>query len=304
VAVAALAVAAVLGYTTLHGSGGAGDGTSVAQAPAGWSTVWSDGFDGSGRLSDQWLYQKGTSVPGGPANYGTGQIESNTDSVDNVFQRDGRLHIKAIRDAAGAWTSGRVETTRTSFEPEPGGVLAVEARLQLPDVTGATAPGDWPAVWMLGAPSRDQPWSWPGVGEIDIMENVQGMNQAWGTAHCGTAPGGDCNEKDGIGATTPGGSPSLQSAMHTYRVEWDRSTSPNEIRWYVDGRQYHSVSQAQMSPATWEAAFGHGFFVILNLAIGGEFVAKLGGGPTPETAATAEMVVDYVTVQARPGASG
>ena len=83
--------------------------------------------------------------------------------------------------------------------------LAVEARLQLPNRTGAAGRGYWPAFWMLGAPYRGDGWSWPGIGEIDIMENVQGLNTDYGTFHCGTAPGGDCNEKDGRSANTPGG---------------------------------------------------------------------------------------------------
>jgi len=119
--------------------------------------------------------------------------------------------------------------------------------------------------------------------------------------HCGTSPGGECNEKDGRSANTPGGSPSLQTGMHTYRVEWDESVSPQQIRWYLDGRLYHSVSQNQISAATWSAAFDHGYYFILNLAIGGEFPAKMGGGPAAGTASGGALVVDYVTVRTRPG---
>jgi beta-glucanase (GH16 family) len=271
---------------------------------ADWSTVWTDDFNGSGALSSTWIYRIGTEIPGGPANFGTGEVEYNTRETANVTQRSGSLHIKAIRDAAGAWTSGRIETARDDFQPPAGGVLAVESRLQLPNLTGDAALGYWPAFWMLGTPYRGNLWNWPMVGELDIMENVQGLNTHWATMHCGTSPGGECNEKSGRGADTPGGSPSLQAGMHTYRVEWDESRSPQQIRWYLDGRQFHSVTQDQLSAATWAAAFDHGYYIILNLAVGGEFPAAFGGGPSAATASGGELVVDYVTVQKKGGSGG
>jgi hypothetical protein len=286
-------------------AGVAADRATAAPPPApGWTTVWVDDFGGSGRLSDRWLYRIGTQIPGGPPNWGTGEVEYNTDSTANVTRRGGSLHITALRDTAGQWTSGRVETARDDFQPPPGGVLAVEGRMQLPNVTGAAGLGYWPAFWMLGTPYRGNHWNWPGVGEIDIMENVQGVNTLWATMHCGTSPGGECNEKDGRSANTPGGSPSLQAGMHTYRVEWDESVSPQQIRWYLDGRHFHTVRQDQISPGTWSAAFDHGYYVILNVAIGGEFPAKQGGGPTAGTASGGALVVDYVRVLTRPGSGG
>jgi beta-glucanase (GH16 family) len=281
-------------------------GQAAASPPAapGWTTVWVDDFNGSGRLSGQWIYRIGTQIPGGPPNWGTGEIEYNTDSTANVTQSGGNLRITALRDAAGQWTSGRVETARDDFEPPPGGVLAVESRMQLPNVTGAAGLGYWPAFWMLGTPYRGNLWNWPSVGEIDIMENVQGLNTLWATMHCGTSPGGECNEKDGRSANTPGGSPSLQTGMHTFRVEWDESVSPQQIRWYLDGRLFHTVSQNQISAGTWAAAFDHGYYLILNIAIGGEFPAKVGGGPTAATASGGTLVVDYVRVLSRPGSGG
>ena len=272
-----------------------------ASAAPTWTTVWSDEFSGTGRLSPAWLYRLGTAVPGGPAQFGTGELETNTDSTANVFQANGSLHIKAIRSGSGAWTSGRVESVREDLRPPAGGLLAVQARMQLPNLTGPAAQGYWPAFWLLGTPYRSNPWSWPAIGELDVMENVQGLNTVWGTTHCDVAPGGECHEFDGIGASTTGGTPSLQSAMHTYRLEWDESVTPNEMRWYVDGRLYHRVDRSMFSAATWSAAFGHPFYVILNLAIGGAFPAAKGGGPYPTTASGGELVVDHVRVLSAPG---
>jgi len=273
---------------------------SVPNRP-GWNLVFSDDFTGSagtGVDRSKWIYDIGHGYPGGPANWGTGEIEYMTDSTNNVYQDGaGNLVIKAIRDANGNWTSGRIETQRSDFQPPPGGVMRVEASVQLPNVTGAAAQGYWPAFWMLGEPFRGNYWNWPGIGEIDILENVNGANTVWGTFHCGVSPGGPCNETSGIGGSRSGFSPSLQSAFHTYAIEWDRSTSPEQIRWYVDGQHYHTVSANQVDAATWNNATNHGFFVILNLAIGGGWP----GNPTASTASGAFMKVDYVAVWNKQG---
>lgn len=166
----------------------------------------------------------------------------------------------------------------------------------MPNVTGAAAKGYWPAFWMLGAPYRGNYWNWPSIGEIDIMENVQGINNEWATLHCGTSPGGVCNETTGIGGQRACGPGTCQSGFHTYTVEWDRSTSPEQLRWYLDGAQFHTVNASQMDAGTWAAATGHGFFLILNVAMGGAFPAAFGGGPDGATASGVPMVVDYVGV--------
>ena len=94
----------------------------------------------------------GRPIPGGPANFGTGEIETMTNNPNNVDVRNGNLYITPQRDAAGAWTSARVETDRANFKPPAGGIMHVESRLQMPNVTGAEALGYWPAFWMLGEP--------------------------------------------------------------------------------------------------------------------------------------------------------
>jgi beta-glucanase (GH16 family) len=294
-AVAAGAVVAAGALASLPGSAGA----AVPSRP-GWNLVWADDFNGaagSGVNQTSWQYTTGTSYPGGPANFGTGEVEMMTSSTSNVsLDGSGNLRITAQRDGAGNWTSGRIETRRSDFQPPAGGKLRVEARLQMPDVTGAGARGYWPAFWMLGAPYRGNWWNWPGVGELDIMENVQGINNEWATMHCGTSPGGPCNEKSGIGGQRACSGTTCQGGFHTYALEWDRSTNPQQMRWYLDGVQFHSVSQAQVPANVWTDATNHGFFIILNVAMGGEFPAAFGGGPDGATIPGRPMVVDYVAV--------
>ena len=254
-----------------------------------WILQWEDEFDGSGGAdSASWLYDIGMGI------WGTGEIEMMTDSLDNVYQSSGYLHIKPIHTGSvptEGWTSGRIKTVRDDFQPPAGGIMAVEASIQLPNVSGAQAQGYWPAFWMLGAPLRTG-GSWPSVGEIDVMENINGTNTAYGTFHCGIFPGGPCNEGSGIGGSTDGGTPSLQAGFHTYRMEFDKSTSPEELRWYLDGNQFFSVTANQVDAATWENATDHGFFIILNVAIGGNWP----GNPTADTLSGVPMLVDYVRV--------
>jgi beta-glucanase (GH16 family) len=273
---------------------------AAAPSPTGWTQVFSDDFTGAAgsRVGGSWRYDVGTSYPGGPGpGFGTGEVETMTDSTANVaLDGAGNLKITALRGGPTGWTSGRIETNRDDFQPPAGGTLRVEARLRLPDVSGAAGRGYWPAFWMLGAPYRGNWWNWPGVGEIDIMENVQGLNRVWGTMHCGTSPGGPCNEKSGLGNNVPCNGTSCQGGFHTYAIEWDRSTSPQQIRWYLDDVQFHTVNADQMDAGTWNAATDHGFFIILNLAMGGEFPAALGGGPDAASASGGSLLVDYVRV--------
>jgi hypothetical protein len=277
--------------------------TAKAASPT-WRQVWGDEFDGAahtGVNTSQWLYDTGTSYPGGAANWGTGEVEAMTNSTANVYQDGaGRLVIKAIRDHNGNWTSGRIETQRTGFQPPAGGILAVEASIQQPNVTTSNGLGYWPAFWMLGAPFRGIYTNWPIVGEIDVMEDINGLGSEFGTFHCGVDPGGPCHETTGIGSGQRQDA-GLQTGFHTYRMELDFSTSPQQIRYYLDGNNFFTVYSNQVDATTWRNATQHGFFVIFDLAMGGAFPNAFGGGPTSATVSGGEMLVDYVHVLTAPG---
>jgi beta-glucanase (GH16 family) len=273
-------------------------GHSLAKT-ATWTKVWSDEFNGpisSGVNRSNWLYDTGHGYgcSGCPANWGTSEVESMSDSPANVRQ-DGKGHlvIKAIRDASGNWTSGRIETQRTDFAAPPRGQLQIVASLEQPNV--ASAAGYWPAFWMLGAQFRGKYLNWPGIGEVDIMEDVNGLNGEFATLHCGVAPGGPCKEFTGI-SSGQSACARCQSAFHTYMVIIDRSVSPEQIRWYLDGVNIFKVSANQVPASIWSAAVDHAFFIIFNLSIGGAFPMALGGGPNPTTTSGGSLKVDYVRV--------
>ncbi|HTF08886.1 MAG TPA: carbohydrate-binding protein [Asanoa sp.] len=284
---------------------------SVPATPSGWSLAWSDDFNGSANSlpsSANWIIDTGTAYPGGPAQWGTGEIQTYTNSASNVsLDGSGNLRITPIRNGSGQWTSARIETTRSNFKAPAGGVLRIEGRVQMPNVTGAQAAGYWPAFWALGAPFRGNYWNWPGIGEFDIMENVNGINSVWAVLHCGVAPGGPCNEFNGLGTSRACPGSSCQSAFHTYRFEWDASVSPQQLRWYVDGTLFHTVTQSQVGEPHWTNMTNHaGYFILLNVAMGGAFPNGVAGSgtPTASTVSGRPMVVDYVAVWTRGGGGG
>ena len=276
---------------------------AVPAAPAGFTTTWSDDFNGAANSAldtGTWRYDDGAG-----ANFGTGEIETTTNSTANVYEDgNGHLVLKALHsgtDPNSGWTSGRVETQADGFGAQPGGVVRMQASIQQPNVTTANGAGYWPAFWMLGAPLRiGVPW--PGSGEIDTMEDINGRSSLFGTLHCGVSPGGPCNESTGIGSGERACS-GCQTGYHTYAVEVDRSTSPEQIRYYLDGANYFTVNSSQVDATTWANAVDHSFDIIFDLAIGGAFPAAFGGGPNAATVSGGQMNVDYVAVYNKPPAA-
>jgi beta-glucanase (GH16 family) len=269
---------------------------AIPAPPAGFSLTWSDDFDGAsgtGMDTGVWKYDTG---PG--SNFGTGEIETMTSSTANVFHDGaGHLVLRALHsgsDPGSGWTSGRIETQAATFGAPPGGVVMMQSSIQQPNVNTSNGAGYWPAFWMLGSTLRTGT-PWPTSGEVDILEDINGRSSVFGTLHCGTNPGGPCNESSGIGSGERACS-GCQTAYHTYAVQIDRSVSPEQIRWYLDGTNYFTVNANQVDATTWANAVDHPFFIIYDLAMGGGFPAAFGGGPNGSTVSGGQMNVDYVAV--------
>ena len=180
-----------------------------------------------------------------------------------------------------AWTSARIKT-KSLFGAPAGGEMMVTASIKQPDP--ASPLGYWPGFWML------PPTGWPATGEIDIMENVNGLSETAGTLHCGNltqrnpdGTSGPCHEKSGLGSGLQD-CPGCQQGFHTYSVIVDRRDAGHEqIRWYLDGRQFYSVSESRIGQAAWTAAVDHGFSILLNVAVGGAFPDAQCGCTTPDS---------------------
>jgi beta-glucanase (GH16 family) len=269
---------------------------------AGWKQVWGDEFggpaDSSINTADwQFLDGQGTALFGN-----TGEIETTTSSLKNIhLDGHGDLDIVVLgHGAAGSsgtqWTSARIKSTGL-FGAPAGGEMMVTASIKQP-ITG-NGLGYWPAFWMLG------PGTWPATGEIDIMEDVDGISNTSATVHCGNLTQrnsdgtlGPCHETTGISSgLLP--CPTCQTAFHTYSVIVDRrDAADQQIRWYLDGKEIYSVREQQVGAAVWDAAFDHGLQIILDVAVGGSFPDKRCDCTTPtvQTTSSGTMAVQYVRV--------
>lgn len=288
-----------------------GSPTAGPQPPPGWQTDFLDRFLGkAGRVDSEWTYDVGTqySGKGCSAAWGTGEVEEDTSATVNV-SRDGKGHldITPVRSHT-SWTSGRIETVAGDFAAPAGGEMEVTASIEQP--SAAAGLGYWPAFWMMGAGYRSSGHGtsgtmacsrWPSVGEIDVLEDVNARSEVSGTLHCGTDPGGPCNETVGIGSGLAA-CPRCQQAFSTYSVIINRTDTKDEsITWLLNGTAYFHVHESQMPAATWHAAVDHGFFLIIDVAIGGSYPNAICNctAPSSSTTSAAPMRIAYVAVYTR-----
>ena len=266
---------------------------TVPPPPPGWTTVFSDNFAGaagSAPSAANWFYDIGTG-------YGTGETEQTTNSTNNVYlDGNGHLVLKAINNG-GTWTSGRIESTRDDFTAPPGGQLEMTASIEQPNP--ANGLGYWPAFWALGSPMRTG-GGWPTSGEIDMMEDVNGLNQASQTLHDAAGSSGHPL------IPCPGAGSGCQTGYHTYSVILNRTnTSAETLQFLMDGTVESTITEASVGTTAWQEAIDHGFFIIFDLAMGGNYPDGVYGATTP-TAATssgASMSVGYVAVYEQGGNS-
>jgi beta-glucanase (GH16 family) len=241
--------------------------------------AWSDEFsaaNGSLPDSSKWIMETG----GG--GWGNDELETYTNRAENAHVQDGNLVITANKETykgadgiAREFTSARLKTLGL-FEQKYG---RFEARIKIP-----RGQGMWPAFWMLGGNIAAAPW--PNCGEIDIMENIgKEPDKIHGSMH---GPGYS-GEKPLTGAyTLPSGK--FADDFHLFAVEWE----PSAVRFYVDSSLYETQTPADLPKGkTW--VFDHPFFILLNLAVGGNWP----GSPSPYTTFPQQMLVDYVRVYAR-----
>ena len=223
----------------------------------------------------------------GGGGWGNDELQYYTNSVENAYHDgNGNLVIKAVKLAPplnlNCWygnckyTSARL-ITKGKFDQKYG---KIEARIKIPKGQGM-----WSAFWMLG--NDIDTVGWANCGEIDIMENI-GREPT--TVH-GTIHGPGYSGANAIGApfNTPENG-AFGDEFHVYSTEW----SKNKIAFYVDGKVYKTITPQNL-PAGKQWVYEHPFFMILNLAIGGNW----GGVPDETTVFPGEMVIDYVRVYRR-----
>ena len=255
--------------------------------PSKWKLVWSDEFNsaaGAAPNASVWGHELGDGTAYGIPGWGNDELEYYTAGTDNAAT-DGQGNLVITTKEADEplacyygpcrYTSARL-LTKNRFEVAYG---RVEARVKV-----AAGAGLWSAFWMLGT-DIDRT-GWPQSGEIDIMENVGRVpNEAFGTLHGPGYSGGNS-----FGKSYDLGEP-VADDFHTFAVEWQ----PDKIVWFIDGIAYHAADPADVAPNQW--VYNHPFYLLLNVAVGGNF-----GGPVgANTLFPQQTLVDYVRVyQAKP----
>src|SRR6185312_8721852 len=223
-----------------------------------YQLIWSDEFNGTSVDGTKWTMETG--------NPGVNN-EKEYYQASNATVSGGNLVITAKNQSVGGfpYTSARMNTSG-KFSCTYG---RIEASIKLPAFQGS-----WPAFWMLGTNINSV--GWPQCGEIDIMEQINTASTIYGTIHWFN------NGNAQYGGTTT----TSVTGYHLYAVQWDT----NSISWFVDNNLYATANIANNINNT--GAFHNPFFIILNMAVAGDFP-----GQTVNTGALpASMYVDYVRV--------
>jgi beta-glucanase (GH16 family) len=256
--------------------------------------VWSDEFSNSGTSnvlpnSKIWAYDTGYQCCGNneQENYcaaGSSTAPCDPNNPNAYLDTTGILHITARNPSGTTYTSARLKT-EGKFSFMYG---RIEARMMLPESQGM-----WPAFWLLG--NNIVTLSWPGCGELDVMEHIDGNNPP---AYVGATPPG----YDWIAGSVHGGTSASEAngtqqyhptgfsaaAWHTYGMIW----SKGQVEYYVDDptNVYATFTPANF-PGTWPFDQGPQF-ILLNLAVGGSWPGNVDG----TTVFPGDMQVDYVRI--------
>ncbi len=241
----------------------------ASQANTGqYKEVWSDEFNKAQIDTLKWSFAIGTGGNG----WGNHELEFYTGRTENADIENGNLIITARKEKYQKqdYTSARMKTALKGDWTYG----RVEARIKVPEGQGI-----WPAFWMM--PTDSKYGGWPHSGEIDIMEMI-GKDPAtvYGTSHFGAK---EHHSKGGKYTLTSG---ILHDDYHLYSIEW----TPDQIKWFFDGKQYYDVTKDSLAPDPWP--FDQRFYIILNVAVGGDWP----GYPDSTSTFPQKMLVDYVRV--------
>ena len=251
-----------------------------AQSPK-WTLTWSDEFSGPANSAPdpkKWAFDLSDNQ--------NHELETYTRNPANVHQQDGHLVITALKQKntrpdgeLREYTSGRI-FTQGLFSQTYG---RFEASIKMP-----LGKGIWPAFWMLG--NDIDTAGWPKSGEIDIVENIGEPTLSHSTLH---GPGYSGDKGPTAAFTLPAGQ-RVDTAFHVYALEW----APNDIKFFLDDHLVAERTPADL-PAGAAWVYSHPFFIILNLAVGGDWP----GNPDTTTTFPQQMLVDYVRVYKQSGES-
>lgn len=240
----------------------------------GYALKWSDEFEGTSLNKEEW------NVETHEAGWVNNELQEYVDSDQNISVKDGKLVITPIKtvdeNGTASYTSGRINTQNK--HDYTYGLFEVRAKVP-------AGQGFLPAFWMM--PTDENIYGqWPRCGEIDIMEIMgQQKDKLYGTIHYGNPH----SESQGTHVLS---GDNFADNYHTFSCEWE----PGKISWYIDGVLYHEESDwysttVGQGTVTYPAPFDQPFYMILNLAVGGNWV----GNPDDTTNFEhAGYTIDYV----------
>jgi beta-glucanase (GH16 family) len=238
----------------------------------GYALAWSDEFSTASLDLAAWTFENGDGCPG-LCGWGNNELEYYTNRSDNLFFQDGKMIIEAKKESLGGknYTSSKILTRdKKTFK---FGRIDIRAKLPI-------GKGIWPAFWLL--PQNNVHGGWPSSGEIDLMEMIgHEPNRTYGTLHFGPGPG-----STQLGSNYTLASGTFNTEFHVFSLEW----KPDEIKWYVDGNLYSTVSKADMGGNNYP--FNEDFFFIINMAVGGNWP----GSPEASTYFPQWLIIDYIRV--------
>lgn len=268
----------------------------------GWSLTWSDEFDGTALDPQKWASQ--LECWGG----GNNEKQCYTQRTDNVEVVNGLLRLIALEESYTG--PNRADDTTQTTQPYTSGKVLTrgladwtygrfEFRAKLPEGQGA-----WPAFWMLGA-TETYGDTWPLYGEIDIMEAI---NLG---ARCDTCSGSDGENRTSAAIHYGSEFPNNQyvsertqlddnsnpaDGYHVWAVEWGEGL----VQWFLDGELYYTTTNDMWYTdgdlTNPNAPFDASFYLILNLAIGGNYPEPLNEMGIAETVAPNQFLIDWVRV--------
>ena len=244
-----------------------------------WQLTWSDEFDAANGAPPD---PANWNIVTGGKGFGNNELETYTTRPANIHQENGNLIITAQKEeftgsdgVSRHYTSARINTQH-HFTQKYG---RFEARIQLP-----SGKGIWPAFWLLGDDHEIN--HWPDCGEIDILETIGVRDTMYSTIH---GPGYSGSKGLSTKYTLPAGL-QVDNAFHLYAVEW----APNDIKFFFDNRLIVERTPTDLPPGT-KWVYDHPFFLLLNLAVGGNWP----GSPDDTTVFPQRMLVDYVRVYSK-----
>ena len=244
--------------------------TPPAEKP--YQLVWSDEFDTDGLVdTSKWAYEEGGN------GWGNNELQYYTRArSENARVSGGNLVIEARKEnfSGKSYTSARLITKKKAQWTY--GKFEIKAKIP-------RGRGTWPAIWLLSA---NDILRWPDDGELDIMEAVGYLpNLIHGTAHNKLYNGANGKQKGDSKLI-----PDAQDAFHVYSLEWNNSV----VTWSIDGVVFYAYYDPALGLDAWP--YNKDFFMILNLAIGGNWGGVQG---IDDSIFPQSMLIDYVRVYQR-----